>query len=473
MTGPRTAHLAWRHNPTPLLRRPVLGSISLLALALSLATSTAGAVTISRLELITVTDTSAILTWQTDQPADTQVQYGTRGNQLDRTSRGPTDLTRYHCCELTGLEPGTLYRYACRSGEARESIGPLSPGQFTTLVPPPGKELFCFATMTDTHVGEERTARLVLPGGKSFSEGVSWPDPNLPAWKLVLNTCVRQVNKSGAAFTIVKGDVTHGITVDEFPAAKRLLDRLRQRYYVVRGNHDVLAPFLRTFRLPVPWYSFDHEGFHFVILDTEPFAVEDDPALDRELAWLANDLRDHRAQWTFVFVHRPVSPRLNRSSSGMVTNGLFDLGRDMLRKKYGSNATRLLDVASGRRPIVLPQNARRLAELLRQHGRIAGVFAGHLHRNYVGSWPEETGNLLYIETASTKEYPCGYAITRVFTGGYMQSYYPASDPGVLEWSAMTHDAYARFGLQIKAGTLADRNFVVRFDKLNMTTGQVR
>jgi 3',5'-cyclic AMP phosphodiesterase CpdA len=427
----------------------------------------AAEVTISRLELITVTDTGAVLTWQTDRPADTQVRYGTQSDRLDQTASGPAVPTRYHCCELTGLKPGTRYEYVCRSGEARASIGPLSPGQFTTLIPPPGKELFRFATMTDTHVGEERTARLVLSGGKSISEGVSWPDPNLPGWKMVLSACVKHINASGAAFTIIKGDVTHGAGGDEFATAKRLLDHLKQPYYVARGNHDNLGPFLRTFGLPESWYGFDREGFHFVILDTEPFAVEDDPALDRQLAWLADDLREHRGQRTFVFVHRPVSPRLNRSPSGTVTNGLFDFGRDMIQKRYGSNATRLLDMASGRRPIVLPKNAIRLAELLREHGRIAGVFAGHLHRNYVGSWPEQTGNLPYVETASTKEYPCGYAITRVFTGGYMQSYYPASDPRVLEWSAMTHDAYAKFGLQIKAGTLADRNFVVRFDKLDM------
>ena len=38
----------------------------------------------------------------------------------------------------------------------------------------------------------------------------------------------------------------------------------------------------------------------------------------------------------------------------------------------------------------------------------------------------------------------------------------------LEWSAMTQDAYARIGFQSKAGSLSERNFVVRFDQLNLS-----
>lgn len=423
---------------------------------------------INRLELVTVTDTGAILTWETNQPADTRVRWGIRADHLDGSAQTEQAPTRYHACELQGLRPGTEYHYVCQSGTARASIGPLSSGRFTTLTPPPGRELFAFATMTDTHVGESRTARLVLPDGKVVSEGVRWREPDLPGWRLVLTDCVDQINSRSVAFTIIKGDITHGTGPEEFPPARQLLDRLRRPYYVVCGNHDALKPFLRTFALPVTWYSFDHQGFHFVVLDTEAFEPVSDSDTEPQFAWLADDLRKHKDSWTFVFCHRPVTPKLNRGEVGLANNSLFAMARSMAEKRGGGTAARIMDTATGRRSVIHRKNAERLAQLFREHGRIAGVFAGHLHRNYVGFWPEQTGNLPYVETASTKEYPCGYAITRVFEGGYMQSYYPGRDPRVLEWSSMTREAYTNFGLGVKAGTLSDRNFVVRFDKLNLT-----
>jgi len=428
-----------------------------------------GEVAIDRLELIAVTDTGAVLTWETNEPADGAVLFGTQSDRLDGRAVERGQPRRFHCCQVTGLKPGTPYHYICQSGSAKTSIGSLSTGQFTTLTPPPGDELFSFVQLTDTHVGETVTARLVVGNSKVVSEGVSWREPGISSWSLVLNACVDQVNALNPAFTIIKGDVTHGTGPEEFPAAKAALSRLTHPWYVARGNHDRLEPLLRTFSLKHSWYSFDHKGFHFVLIDTEPLEPAADPQRDVELDWLANDLREHRKQWTFIFTHRPIRPRINNAPSGAVTNGLFDLGRNMLQKNYGaSTATRLLDTATGRRPVIHPDNARRVAELVRKHGRVAGFFAGHVHRNHVGFWPEETGNIPYVETSSTKEYPCGYAVTRVFSGGYMQSYFPIADARCVEWSYMTRDAYVRFGLGIKEGELNDRNFVVRFEKLDPT-----
>jgi len=424
----------------------------------------AAEVTISRAALVTITDTTAVLTWETDRPADTVVRCGTRSGRLDQVVSSDRPV-RFHYAELRGLQPGTRYYYLCQSGSARASTSDLSPGRFTTLAPPPGRELFSFATMTDTHVGERQVARLVLSPGKVVSQGVRWPDPNVPFWQLAVGSSIEEINDRPVAFTIIKGDITHGNDASEFPLAKRLLDRLKRPYRIVRGNHDRLGPLLRTFELPRPYYSFDHEGVHFVVLDTEPLAVESaGAALETQLAWLAGDLREHLQQWTFVFVHRPIPPRLSRGY-GPLSDRIFKAQRDLAMKLYGPKAARLLTAVSGRTPCVHVPHARRLTGMLRNHGRIAGVFAGHLHRNYLGRWPEQTGNLPYVETAATKEYPCGYAVTRVFTGGYMQSFYTPRDPHCLEWSAMSADAYAGIGWPDKAGPLSDRNFVVCYRDL--------
>ncbi len=448
-------------------RRLTLPVVALTLLGIIIGSAQAD-VALRRLELVTVTDTTAVLTWLTDQPSNTIVHYGTREDRLDQTASSGDVSTRFHHCEIRGLRPGTLYHYVCRSGSSRLAQGPLSPGRFKTLIPPPGPELFSFATMADTHVGQDWVARYVLRSGKVISEGARWRDPTVPFWQLSVDAAVKEINHRNVAFTIVKGDVTDGRSEREFSEAKRLLARLSRPCYVVRGNHDRLAPLLQTFGLDKPWYSFDHGGFHFVVLDTElvkPKAPDRTGQL--QLDWLTDDLRRHRDKRTFVFVHRPMTPKLQRGGAGRLGRSLYTFGKGVLERSYGSRASRVLDMASGRTPQVSPAHAALVAQRFRDHGRVIGVFAGHLHRNYVGYWPEQTGNLRYVETASTKEYPCGYAITRVFAGGYMQNYYTPRDPQCLEWSGMTRDAYAKLGFGSKVGTLTDRNFVVHFDKLDL------
>lgn len=442
------------------------GCVSIAAVLFSVAAHVRAEITIRRLELMTVTDTSAAITWETNEPANTIVRYGTRPDQLDQTASSGGGLVRFHHCEVRGLEPGTDYHYLCRSGPAKLAVAPLSPGRFKTLVPPPGKELFSFATLTDTHVGETVVARVVVQG-KVVNEGATWHDPSVPYWRLSVGASIDEINARDVAFTIIKGDLTHDSTQVQFDLARRLFQRFDKPYYVVRGNHDYRRElYLRAFGLSKPWYSFDREGFHFVIIDTEPFADPPAQEFEEQLAWLAEDLKDSAGKRTFVFLHRPVPPNVQRESDRF-GNALYGLGKGILQGRFGDRASRALDRATGRTPNVLPANAVRLARLLSRHGRVVGVFAGHLHRNYIGFWPEQTGNLPYVETAPAKEYPCGYAITRVFEGGYMQSYYTPRSPECLEWSAMTEDVYKNVGYGGKVGRLGDRNFVVRFDKLDL------
>lgn len=430
---------------------------------------------VGRFMLMTVTDATAMFTWETNRPAETVIRYGTEKDHLDQAAnpgsarngspQAQPGSRRFQSCELRDLKPGTTYYYACHIGDTAAS-GQAS-GRFTTLTPPPGEELFSFATMTDTHVGQQLVAKLSLKG-KVVSEGVRWPEPSQPFWRLAVGASIDEINASGVAFTIIKGDLTDGSTSNEFPQAKQLFDRLKKPYRVVHGNHDAAASFLRTFNLAQPWYSFDERGIHFVVLDTEPLvSTKENPTLDKQLTWLKQDLTEHAGQWTLVFLHRPIPPKLERSSGEPLSEELLQFGGGLLDKIYGGGVSHRIDIATGSAPSVSPKSARRLVALLREHGRVAGVFAGHLHRNYIGYWPEETGNLPYVETASTKEYPCGYAITRVFTGGYMQSYYSPRDPQCLRWSAMTQDAYAWLGFQSKAGEVTERNFVVRFEDLQL------
>ena len=75
------------------------------------------------------------------------------------------------------------------------------------------------------------------------------------------------------------------------------------------GNHDDRIAFNRVLRRDAPapdaahYYGFDHQGYHFVALDSlEPGQAGG--LLDAaQLAWLREDLKQHRDQPTMAFVH--------------------------------------------------------------------------------------------------------------------------------------------------------------------------
>jgi hypothetical protein len=136
------------------------------------------------LELVTVTPTSAILTWTTlgadasgnriPVDADTQVRLGPAdATGPIRTVHEDTGRTPYHYAEVTGLEPGREYRFEAWSDGVRAvpaaNVVTGTPGTaertgvFTTLVPPPGRLRRTVALSNDVHFGEE-VAGLIANG---------------------------------------------------------------------------------------------------------------------------------------------------------------------------------------------------------------------------------------------------------------------------------------------------------------------
>src|SRR5262245_34718914 len=109
-----------------LLVGPALGRE---AVAAAQDAQAAGAAVPQALELVTVTDTSFLLTWFTANTlqltptdprpiaveSDAMVRYGTRPDRLDRIAYGNSG-TAYHYVEVTGLQPGTTYYYQALSG---------------------------------------------------------------------------------------------------------------------------------------------------------------------------------------------------------------------------------------------------------------------------------------------------------------------------------------------------------------------
>jgi hypothetical protein len=67
------------------------------------------------------TSTSATISWTTNEPSDTQVEYGRRTTYGNRTTRDPS-LATAHSQVITGLARRTWYHYRVRSRDAAGNL---------------------------------------------------------------------------------------------------------------------------------------------------------------------------------------------------------------------------------------------------------------------------------------------------------------------------------------------------------------
>jgi glucose/arabinose dehydrogenase len=81
--------------------------------------------------------TSATVTWQTNEAADTQMEYGTTITYGSATARDPA-LTTAHTRSLTGLTPATVYHYRVLSRDQAGNLAASGDFTLTTLPAPTG-----------------------------------------------------------------------------------------------------------------------------------------------------------------------------------------------------------------------------------------------------------------------------------------------------------------------------------------------
>lgn len=86
---------------------------------------------ISSVNAIAITLNEATITWATDEPADSQVQYGATTAYGSATGLNPAMATA-HSQGLTGLQPGTVYHYRVLSRDAAGNLATSSDVTFTT-----------------------------------------------------------------------------------------------------------------------------------------------------------------------------------------------------------------------------------------------------------------------------------------------------------------------------------------------------
>ncbi|MCH7653477.1 MAG: metallophosphoesterase, partial [Chloroflexi bacterium] len=173
----------------------------------------------------------------------------------------------------------------------------------------------------------------------------------------------------------------------------------------VAGNHDVgNTPTTETLaryreRFGADNYSFDHEGSHFVVLNScVAFDAVDVPEeWDALVKFLREDLqaaRDSGCEDIVVFMHHPLFMG-HRDEE----DGYFVIPRE-------------------RRSVIL--------EVLKAH-RVSAVFAGHLHRNVYAS----DGELQMIATGAVGYPlggdPSGLRIVKIYGDAIRHDYYGFDD----------------------------------------------
>jgi len=424
------------------------------------------------LELVTVTDTSAIFTWFTGDPSspdefgrpeplpsNTILELGDSPLTLKRVVER-NDQTPFHFVEVTGLEAGRTYHYRAISNGLAATPSTFSPepaatGVFNTLVPPSGRLLFTMCWANDVHIGEMTSGLAYsdarLPGG-GFPPGFA-ADPQNPYWRFMAEAAIDESKGRGAEIMLFNGDLTSEAEPTEIDEAKRIFDRFgpyRDSYWVTRGNHDRAhqgAKWKECGPSGVPeyndclrdaffpggpaWFSFDHAGVHMVGLDTNDLTTGQGAMVPEQFEWLEADLAANSGVPTFVFGHHPVSEEASLTATPPV---VFTLNR---------------------------ADADRLEGQIAEHS-VVGVYSAHTHRNKRTASPRTPG-VPYIEVAATKEYPGGYSLVRVYEGGYMLNFHKTRSDPSRAWSERSRGEYLGLYPYYTLGALDDRNFVIAAD----------
>jgi len=96
-------------------------------------TGDATAPAISTVASSPVADTTAVITWITDEPANSKVYYGSTSGTLTSSTDTDSTLTRNHSVTLSGLSYETVYYYQVVSSDGNSNTATSSEGSFTTL----------------------------------------------------------------------------------------------------------------------------------------------------------------------------------------------------------------------------------------------------------------------------------------------------------------------------------------------------
>ena len=404
-------------------------------------------------ELATVTDTEFIVTWLTCSAGapletDSTVSYTSAGGTAGLAIGSET---AFHFVRVSNLDPGTTYNYTVSSSGRQAPPDRLHPGTFTTLTPPPGKELFTVAAIADIHLGETvsglaTSSPTELP--PSYRSDQAYPAEMLAA-------AVDGINKEKASLTLVPADNSSHGEFHDLTEAHRLLAGLESEYMIARGAHDrpnqyeagaaECSPdgdcFREVFRPNVAGVTDPqhvpearpHRRWMFISLDSANLTSGAGEIPDDQLSWLEVQLeKAKKKQWpSVIFFHHPVA---EYSSTMAIPPGVFGVNQ---------------------------QDAQNFLTLIGGYD-VRLVLNSHTHRNWIAYSPH-TGRMPILELGPTKEYPGGYSLFKFYEGGFMRTWIPIECDFCNTWRETTRGEYFSLYPFYTSGSLRDRSFVHRFD----------
>ncbi|MBI5725058.1 MAG: metallophosphoesterase [Planctomycetes bacterium] len=350
--------------------------------------------------------------WISDRPDEEELSF-----------RSPDGKTQFLRCEkpipykdeflfaagIDGLSPATQYEVSARDAEA----GGMN-RTFRTLPAPPGKRLFRFGILADSHCAFR---------DKPGSPRLFWHSLALTEKYL------GRLADLGAEFAVLPGDLTDNGTPDEVEAVRKIVAASPIPCQVLIGNHEFQPElFLKAFGLGKGWQSSDHHGFHFVRLRT--FTPDELHADSEQFRWLTADLAANRDSPTFLFSH-------------------FSLHR---------HETLVYD------PDCAVDNVEEIQAAIRGWPQVHAAFAGHKNMPTLSV----VDGVAHVLSPQVVHYECGFDTIDVYEDGFIRIIYEIDELDLIRRSEKAHespqDIAYRYGLE------EGRNFYFSFRRQSRENG---
>jgi predicted phosphodiesterase len=187
-------------------------------------------------------------------------------------------------------------------------------------------------------VGTGPTVSTTTPAGASYSFAVCGDNRDDGIKNGVLGRIVDSAKARGADFIVDTGDVTTDGSREQLRLYRDFTESSGITFYTVPGNHDVgqggISGSWEEVMGPQYYFSFDHGGDHFVILNN----ADDRTGIpEEEMNWYIADLEANRNDRnTFIFTHIPVSS--SGLPQGHVAGELGKAGRESGERMVAESA---------------------------------------------------------------------------------------------------------------------------------------
>ncbi|WIY83614.1 metallophosphoesterase family protein [Propionimicrobium sp. PCR01-08-3] len=415
-----------------------------------------GRLLVTDLEVLTVTPTSAVISWVTHatkyglaipEPiaAGTEVMIGKVGGPMQLVHDDPTPRV-YHVVEISGLEPGCTYRFRA-SSDGQLAAAALRPTktagccertrQFTTLTLPKGRYLSTIAVVNDIHIGEHRQGIVLGALPTSVLPHADQADyPRIMAAAALDELTSRHQHP----LLIANGDITYDNAPEQNIVARELLDgygRQNHDWVATRGNHD--HP--RRDDDPFGEYFAGYQQTQTVTEASGLRVLAMDSTRGSGGGWITPDQYE---QIMTELIHEPERPTLACTHHPVTTDAAWSS-------------------ASGPQFMLRGRDRLRLQLIERQAPGVFLHLAGHTHRMRRNRADLGDTNAHYLENAACAAYPGGFTLVHLFEGGYLVNFWRLSDPEALRWIYRSRWQSLGIGAHLMLGSTADRNHRVDVD----------